>query len=207
MKRKFTSLQSLLTIAAVFLAVCSGTASATASTSSGLSTANRLAVGTLKLEDTSQPVTTTQAGQLLTLWEGYQSLSQSDTSSQVELDALLTQIQAVMSSEQLQAIETMGLTDQSISDVLLSIGNSTIASAPVTTPGSTSLSQVNPGAGPGGMPGGAGDSVMNAIIDGGTKQSTPAATQSSSNAGTTQVSSMLLRALVKMLETRSKSES
>ena len=54
--------------------------------------AKRQALGTLKLEGTDQVVTASQAGQLLTLWQAYQSLSNSDTSSQVELEALVKQI-------------------------------------------------------------------------------------------------------------------
>jgi hypothetical protein len=53
------------------------------------------------------------------------------------------------------------------------------------------------------MPGGGGDSVMSAIDGGMTSQSTPVATQASANAGSTQVNSMLLNALIQMLETRS----
>ena len=86
MKNKFGILLSLITMAAILLAGCSDAAAATVPTSTGLSTASMLALGTLKLEGTSQVVTATQASQLLTLWEGYQSISQSDTCSQVELD-------------------------------------------------------------------------------------------------------------------------
>ena len=174
MKIKFTVLFTLITMATILLAGCSGAAAATVSASSGLSTATKLAVGTLKLEGTSQAVTAAQAAQLLTLWEGYQSLSKSDTSSQVELDALVKQIQGVMTADQLQAIEAMDLTDQSVSEVMQSMGSSANSSAPVSTPGSSTLSQAAPGGGPGGMPGGGGDSVMSAINGGMTTQSTPA---------------------------------
>ena len=101
---------------AILLAGCSGAAAATASGSSGLSTATRLAVGTLKLEGTCKAVTVNQAVQLLTLWEGYQSITKSDTSSQLELDALVTQIQAALTADQLQTIEAMDLTEQSVSE-------------------------------------------------------------------------------------------
>ncbi len=204
MKIIFTVLFILITMAAILLSGCSGAAAATVSTSSGLSTATKLAVSTLKLEGTSQAVTAAQAAQLLTLWEGYQSLSKSDTSSQVELDALVKQIQGIMTADQHQAIEAMDLTDQSVSEVVQSMGTSANASAPVSTPGSSTLNQGSPGGGPGGMPGGGdGDSVMSAINGGTTTQSTPAVTQSASSAGTTQVNSMLLNALVQMLKTRS----
>jgi hypothetical protein len=204
MKNKYSILFSLITLAAILLTGCNSAAAATVTASSGLSTATRLAMGTLKLECTSQAVTANQAAQLLTLWEGYQSLSKSDTSSQVELDALVEQIQGIMTADQLQAIEAMNLTDQSVSELMQSTGSSANASAPVSTPGSSTLSQGSPGGGPGGMPGGGGgDSVMSAINGGTTTQSTHAVTQSASSAGTTQVNSMLLNALVQMLNARS----
>jgi len=68
-------------------------AAATLSTGTGLSTVTRLALGTLKLEGTDQAVSTSQAAELITFWQAYQSLSNSDTSSDVELEALVKQIQ------------------------------------------------------------------------------------------------------------------
>ncbi len=124
MKNKYIIPIWLLIITTIFLAGCSGAAAATASSSGGLSTATRLAAGTLKLEGTSKAVTAVQAAQLLTLWEGYQSITSSDTRSQVELDALLTQIQAALPSDQLQAIEAMDLTEQSVSEMMQSMGGS-----------------------------------------------------------------------------------
>lgn len=207
MNRKTLILCSVMIILSSFssflLAGCSGTAAVPVSASTGLSTATQLAVGTLKLEGTSQAVTTTQAAQLLILWEGYQSLSKSNTSSQFELDALVKQIQAVMTSDQLQAIETMNLTDQSISVVMQSLGSSAISSASVSTPGSSSLSQTGAGGGPGGMPEGGGDSVMSAINGGMSTQSTLAVAQSTVSTAITQVNSMLLNSLIQMLKTRS----
>ena len=93
MKTKFTIPVSLLTIFTLLLAGCSSVSAATVSVSNSLSGATKLALGTLKLEGTSQAVTAAQASELLTLWQGYKSLDNSDTSSQVELDALVKQIQ------------------------------------------------------------------------------------------------------------------
>jgi uncharacterized protein YceK len=203
MKTRFTLVISLMTIFALLLAGCSSAATATVPTSNSLSGATKLALGTLKLEGTSQAVTAAQATELLTLWQAYASLSKSDTASQVELDALVKQIQGVMTADQLQAIEAMNLTEQAESDVMQSLGTSANTSVPVSTQGSTTLSQTGPGGGPGGMPGGGGDSVMSAIDGGVTTQSTPAVTQASPNVGSTQVNSMLIQALIQMLETRS----
>lgn len=206
MKIKITFLFALITLVVILLAGCDGVVAATASGSSGLSIATKLAVGTLKLEDTSNAVSTTQAVQLLTLWEGYQSLSKSDTSSQLELEALVKQIQGMMTANQLQAIEVMNLTEQSVSEEMQSMIGSVNASAPASTPGSSSINQPAPGNGPGGMPVGAGgDSVMSAINGGTSIQSTPASTQAISNERATQVSSMVLNTLIQLLNTRAQS--
>jgi hypothetical protein len=203
MKTKLTILCTLLFIVAILLGGCSGEAAATVSASNGLSTATRLALGTLKLEGTDQAVTVSQATELLTLWQGYQSLSSNDTASAVELDALEEQIQSTMTAEQIKAIDALDLTDQSVSDLMQSLGDSASASAPASTPNASALSQSAPmGDGPGGMPGG-GDSVMSEIGNGMTTQSTAAVTQSVSNIQTTQVDGRLLNALIQILATRS----
>ena len=145
MKTNFTTLITLITLLAILLVGCSSASTTTVSASSGLSNATKLAIATLKLEDTSQAVTTSQAAELLTLWEGYQSLSNSDTTSQVELDALVKQIQAAMTSEQIKAIDAMDLTDQSVSEVMSTLGGSESAIAPASTPSTSGLSQAGPG--------------------------------------------------------------
>jgi hypothetical protein len=204
MKIKLTVLLTMITMVAIVLAGCRGAAAATASGSSSLSTATKLAVGTLMLEGTGNAVTTIQAAQLLTLWEGYQSLSTSDTSSQLELDALVKQIQGIMTAGQLQAIEAMNLTEQSVSEEMQSMAGSANASAPASTAGSSSINQAAPGGAPAGMPGGAGgDSVMSAINGDTTIQSTPASTQAIVNTGATHVNSVILNDLIQLLQTRS----
>ena len=203
MNKKFLILVILISISAMLLAGCSSATIATVSANNGLTTATKLALGTLKLEDTSQAVTAAQATELVTLWEGYESLSNSDTTSQVELDALVKQIQSTMTTVQIAAIEAMDLTDQSVSEGVQSLGGSANASAPVSTPSSAMLSQAAPAGGPGDMPGGGGDSVMNAIGSGMAAQSTPATTQSTTNASATQVNPMLLQVLIQVLKTRS----
>jgi len=202
MKAKFTNLVILISIAAILLVGCSSTTISTVSTSNKLSTAAKLALGTLKLEGTKQSVTSTQATELLTLWEGYQSLSDSDTSSQVELDALVKQIQGTMTTDQIKAIEAMNLTDQSMSEIMGTLNGNDNASAPASTPGTSGLSQSAPSGGQGGMPPDGVGMPMSDITGGMTTQSTPAATQATNSTGTTQVNSMLLQALIQMLEAR-----
>lgn len=106
-------------------AVAEPASSATEATVQGLSTdytdalpiQGQLALGTVQLEGSEWAVTEEQAAVLLPLWQAMQSLSNSDTTSPVELNALLNQIAASMSAEQIQAIADMALTTQSIADL------------------------------------------------------------------------------------------
>jgi hypothetical protein len=205
MKTRTISLFVIVSIAAILLSACNGGAAAIVSANSGLSAATRLAVGTLKLEGTDNAVNADEAGELLTLWEAYQSLSSSDTTSQVELEALVKQIEGTMTSEQVSAIDDMELTDQSVSEAVQSLAGSIDISIPASTPDTSAMSQAAPqGGSPGGMPGGAGgDGVMNEINSGMSDQSTPAVTEATSNTANTQVNQMLLNALIQLLKTRS----
>ena len=76
--------------------------------------ATQLIIGTLKLEGTENSVTSEQAAELVTLWQVYQSLNESDVASQEESDALIEQIQETMTSEQMQAITDMELTQEAV---------------------------------------------------------------------------------------------
>jgi len=74
--------------------------------------ATQLAIGLFKLEQTDTPLSAEQAAALLPLWKAYKSLSNSESSSPMEMDALITQIQETISTEQLQAIADMKLTGE-----------------------------------------------------------------------------------------------
>jgi hypothetical protein len=87
-----------------------------------LSLQTTLLIGTFKLEETPQVVTPEQAAQLLTLWKAVRSLAESDTTSDVEMEALTRQIEAAMTAEQLQAIEAMGLTQEDVMDLMQELG-------------------------------------------------------------------------------------
>lgn len=206
MKTKFTILMIVITLAATLLASCSNTTS-TVSASSGLSTASRLALGTLKLEGTSQSVTASQAVQLLTLWQGYQSLSTSDTSSQFELDALVKQIESTMTSDQVKVIDAMDLTDQSVSETLETLDGDISSNTAAKTPSASNTSNLSnpeaPSGGPGGIAPSGDSSGMGDILGGASAQTTPYATQSPAASTSTLVNPMLLRALIQLLETRS----
>lgn len=202
MKTKFFSLCIMLSIVSIFLAACNGVTATSVSNRETSSLATKLAMGTLKLEGTDQAVTAAQATELLTLWQAYQTLSASDTTSQVELDAVVKQIQGVMTSEQTQAIEKIQLTSQSVSEVLQSVGVNASVGASSSTQKVSAVSQAASGGDPGGMPADGGSIPMGDLGSGITTQSTPNATQAQSGAQTTQVNSMLLNALINMLETK-----
>jgi uncharacterized lipoprotein YajG len=93
MKIKLSAILTLILSSAFILAACSHSASTDTPTAqstaanNNISTESRLAIGTLQLAGPEQDITTTQAGDLLTLWQAYQALSDSDTAAQVELEA------------------------------------------------------------------------------------------------------------------------
>jgi hypothetical protein len=151
MKNKFV-LPILLTLA-VLLSACGsattnnnfggqGQGNGTAQT---MPLPEKLALGTLKLEGTSNAVTAKQAADLLPLWQVYSSLITSDTAAQEEKDALATQIQETMTSDQVKAIDALNMTQRDVFASMQQLG--------ITT-----SSQVNANSTPqpngGGFPGG-----------------------------------------------------
>ena len=79
---------------------------------------SQLALGTLKLEDSPQAVDEAQAADLLPLWRAYQTLSESNITADVEMNALLNQIQGKMTTAQLQAIVALSLTGEDVATML-----------------------------------------------------------------------------------------
>ena len=115
MKKIFLPLVFLF---ALLLASCSGTA-APAPTTGGdiyvsqnlsvdyegaLAVRNQLALGTLELNQTDLAISAEQAQTLLPLWQALRSTQQAGGTAQAEVSALLTQIEAAMTPEQLKAI-------------------------------------------------------------------------------------------------------
>jgi len=87
-----------------------------------LSLITKLAIGTLKLEDTDLAVASDQAAELLPLWQVFNNLSSSDSAAPEEISAVTDQIQETMSPEQLQAIDDMELTGQDIFATMQELG-------------------------------------------------------------------------------------
>ncbi len=75
-----------------------------------LSTRLVLALGILRLEESEVPVTSEQVPVLLMLWQGLVNLTNSGTSAEAEVNALLTQIESTLTPEQIQLINQMRLT-------------------------------------------------------------------------------------------------
>lgn len=227
MKNKITIFLIVLSLMATLLAGCGSAATPAVAASNRLSTASKLALGTLKLENTSNAVTASEATQLLTLWEAYQSISSSDIISQVELDALLKQIEDTMTAAQIKAIDAISLTDQSVSETLSSLNTSNTSGTPSSTPSASGLSQSSssagssgmpssgsgaipsgssggmPSGGPGGVAPGGDSSGVGDVLNGVTAQSRQTTTQTSSQTGVVQINPMLLQALIQMLEAKS----
>jgi hypothetical protein len=110
-----------LALAVAMLAGCSAAqsqsdptrvASEQAGTSEVLDWSAQLALGTLKLEETADAVTAEQAAALLPLWQAIRS---GTLQSEAETDAVLKQIEGVMTSQQLAAIQAVQLTGEDLS--------------------------------------------------------------------------------------------
>jgi hypothetical protein len=127
-----------------------------------LPVSSQLAIGTLLLEDTENAVTAEQAKELLTDWQMLQSLQNSGTAAQAELDVVVKQIQGDMTDAQLTAIKDMKLTADSMMEVFQErggMGPGGLAGSDEEggshPPGGGGM-MMPPGGGAGGGPGGGG---------------------------------------------------
>ncbi len=75
-----------------------------------LAVRNQLALGTLQLDGTPNAITPEQATTLLTLWQALRGTTQSGSSAQAEVNALLGQIEGALTADQLAAIKDLKLT-------------------------------------------------------------------------------------------------
>jgi hypothetical protein len=83
-----------------------------------LSVQGQLALGTIKLEDTELAVDEALAAELLPLWRAVQSLANSDTAADVEVQAVINQIQDTMAPEQVTAMIAMEMTEGSLATMI-----------------------------------------------------------------------------------------
>ncbi len=193
------------------LAACGGSSNSgdTSSSSASLSLQNELLIGTFKLEDTSLAVSSDQASQLIPLWETMQSLAASGTAATEEINAVVTQIKSTLTSQQINAITAMGLTQQDLTTVMSKNGLTSKSSAASSTADTSSIQGPlgdtssggagNPGAG---IPGdaadpsgtGSGQSISQVQV------SSSQTDSSQSQGSTNQASASLLSALIDMLQ-------
>ena len=122
-------LLSTLIVSTILLTGCvsSAAGTSTSATMGELPTVIELALGSLKLDETDYAIDAEQAAELLPMWQVYKELINSDTAAQEEIDALISQIQEAMSTEQLQAISDMELTEEDISAVMQGVNTNTSA--------------------------------------------------------------------------------
>ncbi len=206
MKRTYLMVVVAL-LAAGLLGGCSRAAqSATPANAGQLSAVMQLAIGTLKLEGTDQAVDAAQAARLLPLWKAARSLGKSDTTAAAESNGLVKQIQQTMTSEQMQAIQAMALSRESLPSVAqelgIEIGPAGMAGSPPAIPAASGSS----GAG-GGMPGGGMPPEMGGMPGGppgssSSSGSTSQTAKSSAGGSFLGVNSTLLNAVIDLLETR-----
>lgn len=81
-----------------------------------------LTLGTVMLEETEYAVDADQASALLPLWKALRSFGESETTAQVEIDAVISQIGDTMTPEQINTIEAMELTMQDMGVVAETLG-------------------------------------------------------------------------------------
>ena len=170
-----------------------------------------MALGTLSLEGTDLAVTAEQAAELLPLWKAVDSLSTSDTVTTVEMNAVYQQIQGIMTDEQLDAIQSMDLTSQDMTELANQYGVILIeAGSMAPTSEQPVILETNPSYGQpiegfpveavsGGDPGGMAPPIDSAPPDAGTQSSTQVTSQSSSQ-GSPGGSSILYQAVVDLLK-------
>ncbi len=195
---------SILMVFAIVLTACSSlsTGTPTGSTSDGLPIETQIAVGTLELSGTDQDVTAEQAQELLILWQTYQQLSQSDTAAQVEVAGLVAQIQETMTTDQMQAITDMQITQQ---DVMASMQGVTIAASSssestVSVPSGASSGAGGPPADGGAPPDGGMPMEMGGEAPAASADQSQSVQTGSSVQSLTQVPSALVEAVIQSLQ-------
>lgn len=92
------------------------------STPLNLTLENKLALGTLKLEGTNLAVTAQQAQQLLPLWQKVASQMSARDTAAADYQADYQQIEAAMTSDQLQTITNMSFTGADLRNEMQALG-------------------------------------------------------------------------------------
>ncbi len=145
---KRTNISTCIAIAALALGLtaCGGANPSSAGTANpdrlnsnydkALPVETQLVLGTLKLEGTPQAVEPAMAAQLIPLYTLLQQLTGSGSAAQAEIDAVLEQIQATMTTDQIHAIAEMKLTQTAMADYFGGAGR--FSASGTRTPGAAS---------------------------------------------------------------------
>jgi len=153
---------------------------------------NKLAAGLLELEGSDLAVTAAQAKELLPLWQAVKSLSNDSNTTSGEMTALYVQIEGVLTSSQLQAIEKLNLSTAELTAMVQKYQAQTVVSSDSSTGTTAQTGQSAQGGA--GMPGGdmqgviVQDPGMGGII-GGAPAAAQTTTSSSSSTGTSATGS------------------
>ena len=87
-----------------------------------LSVAQQLTLGSLLLEETDLAVDAEQALDLVPYWKLYKSLLESDTTASEELEALVKEIQEIMTDDQVNYIADLQLTQEDMTTLVEELG-------------------------------------------------------------------------------------
>ena len=132
--RKAPLVTALLALAVVLTACASGNNSGNGTTGNGSSSGNsfrsgtsgaltpeaKLALGTIKLEGTSQKVDSKTAAKLIPLWQLMVQLHSSSSAAPQEVAAVMDEIKATMAPAQVTTIEAMSFTQADVFALLQS---------------------------------------------------------------------------------------
>ena len=188
--------------------------------SRALNSESKLALGTIKLEGTPQAVDPKMAARLIPLWQLLAQLDSSSSSAPQEVNAVMDQIKTTMTPGQLDAINSMTLTQADIFTVFQEQAQGS-GSAGSQGSGSTGFAGGNRragggfvffgGGGPGGAPGGGfgGGGFGGGGFGGNNRTSSSTSTQNdaaqaaqAAQARQNAISTLLIDQLIKLLQTK-----
>lgn len=141
-----------------------------------LTAKNQLLLGTLRLEETDQAITSEQAKELLLLWRALAALTASGTAAPEETEAVQNQIMENMTPEQISAVAAMKLTNAALQEFYIEVGLTEVRTPePDVTPQNTGMKDLSQedreatrianGAEPSGSGSGAGSGKSSALMD------------------------------------------
>ena len=123
---KMKKQMGLIVILVLFISACSSTGSQEAAgvelsndyAEDALSVEMQLVVGSLILEESDKAVTAELASSLVPYWKMYLSLAESDTAAPEEMDGVISEIQGMMTQDQVSYIAGLQLTQESMMTLL-----------------------------------------------------------------------------------------